>query len=97
MRSWRGRRDSYDLDVQRITSTAWFGPKRVTGWGWTPTSWQGWAVTSVWTVVVVVVSLLLAMSHHIVVMLAFEVVAIALLLLVATVTGDPPGGPLSRR
>lgn len=84
--------------MKRITSTAWFGPKRYTGWGWTPSSWQGWALTSVWTVVVVAVSLVLAMAHHIVVMLVFEVVAIAVLLLVlATLTGDPPGGPISRR
>ena len=82
--------------MKRITSTAWFGPKQITGWGWTPTSWQGWAVTSVWTVVVVVVSLLLAMAHHIVVMLVFEVVAIASLMVLATLTGDPPGGPSTR-
>ncbi len=83
--------------MKRVTSTAWFGPKQVTGWGWTPTSWQGWAVTFVWTVVVVAVSMLLAMTHHIGVMLVFEVVAIGLLLFVATLTGDPPGGPMSRR
>jgi hypothetical protein len=30
--------------MERITQTAWFGPKRW-GWGWSPASWQGWAVT----------------------------------------------------
>jgi hypothetical protein len=63
--------------VKRITSTAWFGPKQITGWGWTPTSWQGWALTFAWTVVVVAVSLVLAMAHHLMAMIAFEVVAIA--------------------
>ncbi len=30
--------------MARVTETAWFGPKRW-GWGWSPASWQGWAVT----------------------------------------------------
>ena len=28
-----------------ITRHPWFGPKNGFGWGWTPVSWQGWAVT----------------------------------------------------
>jgi hypothetical protein len=51
----------------------------------------------VWTIVVVAVSLLLAMTHHLAVMVLFEVVAIGFLLGIATLTGDPPGGPRSRR
>jgi hypothetical protein len=79
--------------MARRTSTAWFGPKRRVGWGWTPISWQGWAVTAAWTVVVVGVSLVLAMRQQILAMLLFEVVAIVLLLVVASLTGDGPGGP----
>jgi hypothetical protein len=36
-----------------ITKRPWFGPKRYSGWGWTPVSWQGWAVTLVFLVVVI--------------------------------------------
>jgi len=79
--------------VARITSTAWFGPKRRVGWGWTPVSWQGWSVTAVWTAIVVAVSFVLAVREAIFAMLAFDAVAIAVLLLIATLTGDPPGGP----
>ena len=79
--------------MARRTSTAWFGPKRRLGWGWTPTSWQGWAVTAAWTVVVVGVSFVLALRQEIVAMLLFEAAAIALLLVIATLTGDAPGGP----
>ena len=79
--------------MTRITSTAWFGPKRRVGWGWTPTSWQGWAVTVVWMVVVVAASFVFAVHKAIVAMFLFDLVAIALLLLVATLTGDAPGGP----
>jgi hypothetical protein len=25
----------------------WFGPKTGFGWGWTPVTWQGWALTIV--------------------------------------------------
>jgi len=79
--------------VARITSTAWFGPKRRVGWGWTPVSWQGWAITAVWTVGVVVVSFVLALRQAIVAMLVFDTLAIGVLLVIATLTGDAPGGP----
>ncbi len=79
--------------MARLTSTAWFGPKRHAGWGWTPTSWQGWAVTAVWTVGAVAGAVALVAAGHILAMVVFEAVAIGLLLVIATLTGDPPGGP----
>jgi len=79
--------------ARRLTTTAWFGPKRRLGWGWTPTSWQGWAVTAVWTLVVVGVSFVFAVRQQVVAMLIFDVIAVGLLLVLATLTGDGPGGP----
>jgi hypothetical protein len=79
--------------VSRITSTAWFGPKRRAGWGWTPTSWQGWAFTAVWTVVVVAITVALVADGHLLGMFVFEAVALTVFLLVTMLTGDPPGGP----
>lgn len=35
----------------------WFGPKRI-GWGYSPQTWQGWAVTLGFAVVVVLIALL---------------------------------------
>jgi hypothetical protein len=32
----------------------WFGPRRLPGWGWTPITWQGWAVSGVFLVSIVV-------------------------------------------
>ena len=29
-----------------ISKHAWFGPKNGLGWGWTPVSWEGWAVSA---------------------------------------------------
>ncbi len=77
--------------MQRMTSTAWFGPKRYAGWGWRPTSWQGWAFTVAWAVVVVAVSVALAGSFP--VLMLFLIGAGAVFLLVTVLTGDPPGGP----
>ena len=28
----------------RVGTKAWFGPKQVSGWGWSPVSWEGWLV-----------------------------------------------------
>ena len=30
----------------------WFGPKAVGGWGWAPSSWEGWVVLAVFSLVV---------------------------------------------
>jgi hypothetical protein len=79
--------------VARLTSTAWFGPKRRAGWGWTPTSWQGWAFTLIWTVVVVVITIALVEAGQVLAMFVFEALALAAMLAVTLVTGDPPGGP----
>jgi hypothetical protein len=83
--------------VARITSTAWFGPKRGLGWGWTPTSWQGWLVSLMWVVALVAGALVLALGGNAVVMLIFEALAIALFFVVVALTGDPPGGGFGRR
>ena len=79
--------------MRRVTSTAWFGPKRRAGWGWTPTSWRGWAFTLVWTIVVVAGTVALVAADQFPLMVLFEAVALAVLLGVAVLTGDPPGGP----
>jgi hypothetical protein len=81
--------------MSRITSTAWFGPKRHVGWGWTPTSWQGWAFTAVWTVVVVAVTALLAAGGHVAAMIVFWLFALLVFFGVTLLTGDPPGGPMT--
>lgn len=38
--------DTRPATKQEIAAAGyWFGPRRgVSGWGWTPVSWQGWAV-----------------------------------------------------
>lgn len=36
----------------------WFGRKRI-GWGWSPRTWQGWAVTAGFVSLVAVSALLL--------------------------------------
>lgn len=71
--------------VERVTDTAWFGPKRW-GWGWSPASWQGWAVTLAFGVLGQLVKRLSPRRR-----------IVATLLLVAgffgviVLTGDPPG------
>ena len=35
----------------------WFGPKRI-GWGYSPQSWQGWAITLALPVLVIIIVLL---------------------------------------
>jgi len=81
--------------VNRTTSTAWFGPKRRLGWGWTPISWQGWLFTVVWIVVVLTGSV--ALAGHLIAFVAFETLAVVVMVGVAWVTGGPPGGPGSGR
>ena len=80
------------MAARRVTKRAWFGPKRILGWGWTPTSPEGWAVIGVF-LVLTLVSILLWPGVGATVAVT---VLVALLLLVAILTGDPPG-PRSAR
>ena len=76
--------------MPRLTKKAWFGPRKYFGWGWTPTSWEGWVtilvyiVTVVWTLDTFPES---SISIYVVIILT------AILLLIAFLTGDKRGGP----
>ena len=73
-----------------ITKHPWFGPKQRLGWGWTPVSWEGWAVTLFFIAVIVGVQLYFGPS-----LMAgcCTIGAIVLLLVVCFLTGTKPGGP----
>lgn len=70
----------------RLTTKAWFGPKRHLGWGSIPTSWEGYGATVVF----------LALSRRMALRQRSSVIPTLLLLgvffLVVLLTGDPPGG-----
>jgi len=38
--------------MKRLTNKPWFGPKRLIGWGWAPTSWEGGVVAITYLVFV---------------------------------------------
>ncbi|WP_439547004.1 hypothetical protein [Sandarakinorhabdus sp.] len=44
--------------MPRTPVTAWFRPKRF-GYGWSPASWEGWAITGVAALAIVAVAGLL--------------------------------------
>lgn len=75
----------------RRTRRPWFGPKRIFGWGWRVTSWQGWVVTAIMVGLILAARALWGTRAWpaIVALLAVYVV-------IAVLTGDPPGGPWSR-
>ena len=64
----------------------WFRPKRY-GYGATPTTWQGWAVTLGTVAAMVAVSLYLRLTepHYwaLAVLIAFDVLALAFLLIIS--------------
>lgn len=75
--------------AMRRTSKPWFGPKRRIGWGWTPTSWEGWVATAVFIVLVTAAH---NAWHGVAAGIAVGALILAFLAL-AAFTGDPPGGP----
>lgn len=75
-----------------MTTKAWFGPKRTLGWGWTPVSWEGWAVTGVLVVPVIAGNVIWQGQHVIGPLVAL----LAAYFCVVLLTGDPPGGPGKR-
>ncbi len=67
-------------------TTYWFKPKRY-GYGATPATWQGWAVTLGTVAAMVVVSLYLRLTERhdwaLAALIAFDVAALAMLLIVS--------------
>ncbi len=71
----------------------WFKAKTY-GWGWTPSTWQGWAVTGAFVVVVAACALLLRPSFGSFGPIAFGlglVGATAILIVICYKTGEKPG------
>ena len=75
--------------MPRLVEKPWFGPRRVFGWGWTPVTWQGWAVIAVFVVAIAACAVLLP---GVAAKVIAEVVLIVLLLAVCALTGTRPGG-----
>ena len=71
----------------RVTSKPWFGPKRFFGWGWTPVSWEGWAVIGVFIILILPSVIVLQGGEK----TTAVIVLIGALLTVCMLTGDPPG------
>ncbi|MGH9123828.1 MAG: hypothetical protein ACRDZ8_03750 [Acidimicrobiales bacterium] len=77
--------------MSRVTSKAWFGPKKYLGWGWAPSGWEGWAATALFVVLAIgALSALRGAAKYIVFVAILAVFGVVLVL-----TGDPPGGPRS--
>ena len=71
----------------------WFGPRRWGGWGWTPITWEGWAVAAVFGLTVVLGAWLLPASVIGPMALALAVALVG----VCIAKGTPPGGPKAWR
>lgn len=70
-----------------IGEQPWFGPRRG-GWGWSPVTWQGWAV-----IAFVLVAVLGATVARNGIALAGSVAVLPLLMLLIVLKGTSPGGP----
>ncbi len=73
-----------------LAKEAWFGAKRLAGWGWRPQTWQGWAVVAG---IVILVALDVAFLRGTGYARMGAVVAVVLGVIVIAVTAGPPGGP----
>ncbi|MEY2474512.1 MAG: hypothetical protein QOK28_3841 [Actinomycetota bacterium] len=66
----------------------WFEPRGWGGWGWTPVSWEGWAVVAAFVAASLVLSAVAPWS---------VVVLVGVLVAVCWLKGTSPGGPAARR
>ncbi len=69
----------------------WFGPKKTLGWGWTPVTWQGWAITALFLACLLAVSYGPPFRYRLFAVLGL----VAAYLAVVIATGTKPGGSLS--
>ena len=73
-----------------MTKTPWFGPRGSGGWGWTPVTWQGWAISIGFIVVAMAIGLIPGIRYR----LSIIAVLVVALIVVCAITGTKPGGNL---
>jgi hypothetical protein len=79
----------------RVTQTAWFGPRRRLGWGWSITNWRGLLATGAFVALQGSVTFWRGSPGRWTVwsLVAAHLTLAAAFLLLMVLTGDPPGGP----
>ncbi len=71
-----------------ITSYPWFGPRSGISWGWTPVSWEGWAVVIIWFIIFAAAYVHFGRTRR----FAYATLGLVVVLFViCTLTGTPPG------
>lgn len=65
----------------------WF-KRKLYGWGWTPSTWEGWLVILVWSVLFV--SLAMKMDHEWVKNLTFVFISTGILIFICYKKGEKP-------
>lgn len=70
-----------------ITKHPWFGPKNGFGWGWTPVSWEGWALTALCVAAILFGPFIFGRGTTIYI----AVGSVAVLLVACLLTGTAPG------
>ena len=84
----RNRTDLLLMGARPVLGTRyWFGPKRGSGWGWRPITWQGWLVTALDLAATVLVSTILKGTTRLEAVLG----VVAALVAVCLLTGTDPG------
>lgn len=65
----------------------WFR-RKLYGWGWTPTTWEGWLVVLIWAIIFT--SLMSKMDHEGLKNILFVFISIGLLIYVCYKKGEKP-------
>ena len=89
----RATRHSVRMRIEPILGRKlWFKPRRWGGWGWTPSSWEGWAVLALAVVAILAGTVSVERATEVIWVAAVSV----LLVIVCIVKGTSPGGPRER-
>ena len=65
----------------------WF-KRKLYGWGWTPTTWEGWLVILLW--IIIFVSLVQTMDHEWLKNIIFIIIMISILIFICYKKGEKP-------
>jgi len=65
----------------------WF-KRKLYGWGWTPTTWEGWLVILLW--VIIFISLVQTMDHELLKNIVFMIIMISILIFICYKKGEKP-------
>lgn len=75
--------------MSKVTKDIWF-KRKIYGWGWYPSTWQGWLITLLFILYLVFIALILPVKGKIIEYFSLLIIGIIILIYICYKKGEKP-------